>query len=174
MDSKKNEFLTYIASTSDIIKDEVIKLIRDDNHWLDKLDITKEKLKNSISVADMIRIKLENPQNREIIDSILKYVINDYFIDDDELHLVKHEVSADSYGKKSAIYIFKCANEYFCYNIHDEIDLIITTDPIEFCQGLVESFEENYQMEVENLKDEYFKNSETTNSLHWNFNINKL
>lgn len=174
MSNLREKFLTHIAVTTKLITSEIIKLIENDEYWLGILGIQVAKSTSGISVSDLVKIKLKNPENIDSIDNLLKYVIGDYLIDNDDFHLIKHESSVDSHWQRNALFVFKCENEYLCYHYGNALEVVITDNPVEFCRKAAEEIESNYKLEEENLKDDYFKDSDHYNDLNWNFNFSEF
>ena len=170
-----SNLLKYIEDTNKVFTNKIIEIIRDDENWLHDLGISEYELKNSISIPNLIRNKISVQTNSKTIDLLLKYVISEYLIneDDDEIALIKHMVSIDSYGKNSALYVFKCSKIYLCYFYNDTEETLITEDPEAFCWNVAETIKEDFDLEENNLSEEWFKDSETFNDLQLNYNFNK-
>ena len=60
---------------------------------------------------------------------------------------------------------------YFCYFYDGNLETLITEDPEDFCCGVAKNIVEYYELEKENLSDEWFKDSYSYNDLQFNFNL---
>jgi hypothetical protein len=170
MTLNKDSLNAHISTYNNLFINEIIEIIKDDRYWLDKLRLKEADIKLYESISEMIKTKLNNPENKESIDLVLKYAIGDYLLEDDKLPLIKHEVSVDSHWHRSALFVFKCSELYFCYYYGTKIKTLITEDPLAFCCKTIKSIIECYEMENENLNNEWFQDSESTNNLQLNFN----
>ncbi len=168
-----NNLLRHIEDTNKAFINEIINAIKDDKDWLINLGITECELNKNILIPDFISKHLSNPENFKTIDLLLKYVITDFLDENDNIPLIKHVLSADGYGRKSALFVFKCSDLYFCYFIGDEMETLITENPEAFCRKAAKSIIEFYEIEKESLEDEFFNDSDTTNELTLNFNFDK-
>jgi hypothetical protein len=169
----KDHLKVHVTRYNELFTNKIIEIIKDDVYWLGKLGVKKADIKIDESISEIIKTKLSNPANKESIDLILKYVIGDYLMEDDELPLIKHVVSADSHWQLSSLFVFKCSELYFCYSNGVKTETLITEEPEAFCWETAGSIIDYYEMEKENLKDEWFKESDSYNELQQNFNFNK-
>jgi hypothetical protein len=166
-----SNLLKHIEDTNKSFINQIINAIKDDNDWLINLGISERELSKDVLIQDFIIKYVSNPENFKTIDLLLKYVITDFLEYDDHIPLIKHVVSADSYGSMSALYVFKCGDLYFCYFIGDEMETLITKNPDAFCREAAKSIIDYYEIEKESLKDEWFNNSDAFNKLIINFNF---
>ena len=166
-----SKILNHIKEINNTFLDKIINVIKDDNEWLIKLCISESELHKRKLITDLISKYLSNPENLKTIDMLLRYVISDFLDDDDHLPLIKHVVSADGYGRKSALFVFKCSELYFCYFTGDEIKTLITSEPEAFCWEAAKSILAIYETEKESLKDDWFNDSNTYNELTLNYNF---
>jgi hypothetical protein len=124
-------------------------------------------------ISDFIRMYISNPVNINEIDQILNYIITEHLSDYDEIPLIKHSISADDYGRVSALFVFKCSDLFFCYNTGENSKKLITNEPEPFCLRIAKSIIDYYKMEEENLVDnDWF--SDSFNDLWLNFNFEKI
>lgn len=172
--NNSKELIEHIEASTKTITAKIINLIKEDDDRLEKLDIHKGEIPVGSSVSKMIQQKLSSLENKEAIDALLKYVIGDYLIDDDSLPLFHHYVSADSYSKQSALFVFQCSDQFFCYFYGDELTSTITNNPIDFCLQAALEVMQNFEFEEANLEDDWFEDSEPSNELSWNFNFTEL
>jgi hypothetical protein len=168
-----SNLLRHIKDTNKAFINEIINAIKDDNDWLVNLGISDAELNKNELITDLISKYLYNTENLKTIDLLLRYVITDFLDDDDHIPLIKHVVSADSHGRKSALFVFKCSDLYFCYFTGNEIETLITKHPEDFCWKAAKSIIDFYEIEKKGLKDEWFNNSDAYNELILNFNFNK-
>lgn len=168
-----SNLLRHIEVTNKEFINKIINAIENDNDWLNNLGLSESELNKNILIPDFISKYLSNPENLKTIDLLLKYVITDFLQDDDHIPLIRHDVDADVYGRKSALFVFKCADLYFCYFTGDEMESLITENPEAFCRKAAKSIIEFYEIEKESLEDEWFNDSDTTNELTLNFNFDK-
>ena len=163
-----SNLLKYIEQNNDTFFKEVIKIIKNDKYWLSKLGIIESNDNENLKIA-AIKKEISNPENKLVIDELLKYVIADYLIEYDSIPLIKHSVSAGGYGRKSALFVFKCDNLYFCYYFGDKLVSLITEHPEEFCFNAAKSIRDYYKLEESNLDDEWFEETDCYNDLQCNF-----
>ena len=168
-----SNLLEYIEVLNKTFCNEIINAIIDDYDWLVDIGISKSELNNEKLKKEYIIKYLSSQENKEKIDLLLRYVIADFLMDDDRIPLIKHCVSADSYGSTSALFVFKCSDLYFCYLANDKIESNITKDPEVFCYDSAKSIINLYLIEKKNLDDEYWENSDVINSLEFNYNFIK-
>ena len=168
-----SKLLEYIEDINQVFIKKIIDNVRVDKEWLVNLGISESELDKKNLIPSLISKQISNPANKVSIDLLLKYVISEYLYDDDELPLIKHYVSADSFTRRNALYVFKCSELYFCYAYQEKLESLITEEPEAFCWDVAVSIIEYYEMEKENLSDEFFKDSDTTNDLRLNFNFDK-
>jgi len=168
-----SNLLQHIEDTNKSFISQIINAIKDDNDWLINLGISESDLSKNILIQDSISKFISNPENLKKIDLLLKYVITDFLDDDDHIPLIKHVVSAESYGKKSALFVFKCSDLYFCYFTGEEMETLITENPEAFCWEAAKSIIEFYEIEKESLEDDWFNDSHPYNELTLNFNFEK-
>jgi hypothetical protein len=168
-----SKLLRHIEETNKAFLNEIINAIKDDNDWLINLGISESELNNNIFITDFISKYLSTPENIKTIDLLLKYVITDFLYDDDNITLIKHVVSANSYLRKSALFVFKCSDLYFCYFTGEEMKNLITENPEAFCWEAAKSIIDFYEIEKESLEDDWFNDSDAYNVLTPNFNFNK-
>lgn len=165
-----SNLLKYIEQNNDAFVKEVIKIIKNDNDWLSKLGISESSINENLIIA-VIKKEILNSENKLVIDELLKYVIADYLIDGDSIPLIKHEVTAGGFGRKSALFVFKCANLYFCYYFGEKLVSLITEQPEEFCFDSAKSIMDYYEFEKSNLEDEWFDETDCDNDLQCNFDF---
>jgi hypothetical protein len=168
-----SDLLMHLEIQNKEFVNKIIAIVKDDKKWLTKIGISKSEAENKKSVPNLIEQQISIPANRKSIDLLLRFLISEYLIDDDKIPLIKHVVSAESYTRKSALFVFKCAQLYFCYFYYDSIESQITEDPEAFCWETAATILENYEIETENLSDEWFADSDTYNELNFNFNFNE-
>jgi hypothetical protein len=164
-----SNLLRYIEESNERFMDKIVVLIKDDQEWLETLGIAGNEKGTKIKAA--IRKQLSNPDNSNLIDSLLKYVIHEYQSELDQIALITHYVSADSYGQHSALFVFKCSNLYFCHSTGVDSKSMITKDPEDFCRNAAKTIIDYFELEKENLRDEWFENSDVTNELTVNFDF---
>jgi hypothetical protein len=167
------DLLRYIEESNERFIDKIISIVLDDREWLEKIGIATEEVndeKNKIA----IRKQLSNPDNSIMIDSLLNYVINEYQCEMDQIALIAHYTSSESYAQHSALFAFKCSNLYFCHSIGVETTSIITQDPEDFCRTAAKTIIDYFELEKENLSDEWFKDSDVTNELTVNFDFTNI
>tara|TARA_B110000046_G_C12817756_1_gene324033 strand:+ start:172 stop:684 length:513 start_codon:yes stop_codon:yes gene_type:complete len=167
------DLLNYIKETNKEFTNKIINFIKDDKDWLIAIGISESQLTNKKLIPDLIGKKISNPANKTSIDLLLKYVITEYLYDDDEIPLIKHVVGADSYGRTSTLFVFKCSELYFCYSYEENLKTLITEDPEAFCWESASSIKEYYKIEKENLRDDFFKDTDSYNDLQLNFDFDK-
>ena len=163
-----SKLLKYIEQNNDTFVKEVIKIIKNDKDWLAKLGISESSGNENLKIP-AIKKEISNPENKLVIDELLKYVIADYLIECDSIPLIKHEVSAGGYGRKSGLFVFKCDNLYFCYYLGEKLVSLITEQPEEFCFDAAKSIKNHYKLEESNLDDEWFEGTDFDNDLQCNF-----
>ena len=166
-----SNLLQHIEISNKKFINEIINSIIDECDWLVDIGISKSELNNKDLIKDYIIKYLSNSENKEKIDLLLRYVISDFLMDNDKIPLIRHHVSADSYGSTSALFVLKCSDLYFCYLAKDVIESNITEDPESFCRDSAKSIIDFYLLEKEGLDDEYWEDSDTSNSLELNFNF---
>jgi len=170
-----SKLLNYIEEKNNVFIKKIISAIKDDKDCLIDLGISERDMDKKNLIPTLISEHISNPYNQVSIDSFLKYFISEYLYDDDELHLIDHYVSADVYTSRRALYVFKSSDLYFCYDYNSEkIESLITKEPEVFCWNVASSIMKDYEMENENLNDEFFKDSDPINILQLNFNFYKL
>jgi hypothetical protein len=160
----------FIEESTAFIKEKIVEIIEDDDHWLMELGIINSEKKECLNIKDLILSKLEDKENCERTDKILQYVLDDYILGEDEEHSIFYgHCDVDSYTRNSALYVFKFNSSFFCYYLPERS--LITSDPIPFCKQAI--LDENNQLEIEkeNMNDEYWKNSEFTLDLNFNIQI---
>ena len=167
------KLLQYIEDKNEAYIDKIIDSIKDEKDWLLDLGIPESALDNSEQIPSLIRRQISNPSYQVQIDALFKYLITDYFYDVDEIPLIKHYVSADAYTSISALYVFKCAGLYFCYATGEDSQTLITKEPEDFCRNIASGIMNMYEIEEENLQDEYFKDTDPYNDLNMNFDFNE-
>jgi hypothetical protein len=166
-----SNLLRYIEGTNESFRKKIIDFIKDDSEWLINLGLSENELKNNELISEYLEIYLSNQENLITIDLLLKYIIANFLCDDDEIPLIKHVVSADSYGSKSALFVFKCSDLYFCYFTGESKENKITEDPEAFCWYVAKTIIDFYEVEKESLEDDWFDDSEVYNELKLNFNF---
>ena len=168
-----SNLLRYIEESNERFLNKIISIVLDDRKWLEKLGIAAKEV-NGEKIKIAIRKQLSNPDNSNMIDSLLKYVIEEYKSEMDQIALIAHYISADSYGQHSALFVFKCANLYFCYSTGVDSKIIITKDPEDFCRNTAKTIIDYFELEKENLSDEWFEDSDVTNELTVNFDFTNI
>lgn len=170
-----SDLIEYISEVNERFKNKIIHALLEDHGYLLDHGITENELQEKNNIPDLIKSKIFSSTNKLSIDAVLKYVISEHLYDDDELPLISHYCSADSYTSSSALYVFKFMELYFCYaRVDGDFDAsIITEEPDSFCYDIASSFMDNYEMEKENLNDEWFKDSNPCNEITMNFKFNK-
>jgi hypothetical protein len=168
-----SNLLRHIEDTNKAFINEIINAIKDDNDWLINLGISESELNKNILIPDFISKYLSNPENLKTIDLLLKYVITDFLDDDDHIPLIKHVVSANSYGRKSALFVFKCYDLYFCYFTGEKMETLITENPEAFCWVAAKSIIDFHEIEKESLEDDWFSDSDAYTELTLNFDFDK-
>lgn len=167
-----NDLLKHIENTNKEFSNKIINAIKDDENWLKKIGLTENGLDEK-EISDFIRIYISNPTNFIKIDQLLIYIITEHLSDDDKIPLIKHSISADDYGRESALFVFKCSDLYFCYYSGEDSEKLITKEPESFCWRVAKSIIDYYKMEEENLADnDWF--SDSFNRLRLNFNFEKI
>ena len=166
-----SNLLRYIEDSNKAFINEIIDAIKNDKEWLINLGISENELKNNELIPDFIDNYLSNRENLITIDLLLKYIIDDFLYDNDSIPLIKHVVSADSYGSESALFVFKCSDLYFCYFTGESKESKITEDPEAFCWNVANTIIDFYEVEKESLEDDWFDDSEVYNELKLNFNF---
>jgi hypothetical protein len=167
-----SDLLKYIENTNKEFSNKIINAIKDDENWLKNIGLLENGL-DERKTSDFIRMYISNPANIDKIDQLLKYIITEYLSDDDETPLIKHSISADDYGRDSALFVFKCSDLFFCYYIGENSEKLITKEPESFCLRIAKSIIDYYKMEEENLADnDWF--SDSFNDLRLNFNFEKI
>lgn len=167
-----SDLLNYIENTNKEFSNKIINVIKDDGNWLKNIGLVENGL-DERKTSDFIRMYISNPANINKIDQLLIYIITEYLSDDDETPLIKHSISADDYGRDSALFVFKCSDLFFCYYIGENFEKLITKEPEPFCLRIAKSIIDYYKMEEENLADnDWF--SDSFNDLRLNFNFEKI
>ena len=164
----KSDFFKYIKTSSKQITAYITEHIVGDEYWLNQLGVS---ISND-EVEDIIKSKLNDLSNNQVIGSLLKYIFTDYLIDDDNFPIFSHYVSCDSYTSKRALFVYQCSNQYFCYYFGEELEVIVTENPMNFCIESMKDTIDYFDLEQENIKDNYFTDS--SNELHWNFRLDLI
>ena len=169
-----NGLLDYIENNNEVFIDIIIDILKDDKDLLIEIGVSESETKQKKIIPSLIREIITNPENKESIDELIKLLITDYDLGDyEKVPLIIHEVSADAYSAKRSLYVYKCSELYFCYFIDEQMETLITEDPEEFCFQAAYSIIDSYELEIGNLDDEWFKESDTSNELLQNFEFNK-
>lgn len=168
-----SNLLRHKEVTNNAFTNKIINAIKDDKDWLFSIGISENELNKKEIIPDFIKNHITNPENIKTIDLLLKYVLTDCLNDDDSIPLIKHLISADSYSGEYALFVFKCGDLYFCYFLGEEIETLITKKPEDFCWASAKTIIDNYKMEKENLKDDWFNDSNNYNTLNLNFDFDK-
>ena len=170
-----SDLIEYISEVNERFKSKIIDALLEDPEYLLEHGITENEIKEKNNIPELIKSKIFSSTNKLSIDAVLKYVISEHLYDDDELPLISHYCSADSYTSSSALYVFKFMELYFCYaRVDGDFDAsIITEEPDSFCYDIALGIIDHYEMEKENLNDEWFKDSNPTNEISMNFKFNK-
>lgn len=165
MNSK--DLIKYIDNQNTNAVKTIVDIIINNDYCQEILGIeignkTKAQFKKELSSF------FTNPDSKDKIDALMDYLLEDY--DLENFILADQYVSADMYTYSSSLYVFKFSKFYHCYfKYSDGIDKEITEDPTEFCYDAAGSMLAYQEQEEELLKDEYWKNTDTTNSLEFNF-----
>ncbi len=168
-----SNLLKHIEKSNEAFIEKIISIIVDDEEWIDALGITEDDLKKR-EITTAIRNQLLNTEKTQAIESLLAYIISDHICDDAEIPLITHHVSAEIYTQTSALFVFKCSNLYFCHSIGVETTSIITKDPEDFCRNTAKTIIDYFELEKENLSDEWFEDSDVTNELTVNFDFTNI
>ncbi len=167
MNSK--DLIKYIDNLNAKAVKAVIDIIINDDYCQEILGIEIVN-KTKAQFKKMLSSFFTNPDSKDKIDALMNYLLGDYKDDLDKFKLAGQYVSADMYSYSSSLYVFKFSKYYHCYfKYSDGIDKEITEDPTEFCYDAAGSMLAYQEQEEELLKDEYWKNTDTTNSLEFNF-----
>ena len=192
MTINKDQLKAHISTSNDLFTNEIIEIIKDDVYWLGKLGIKEADIKIDQSISEIIKTKLSDPENKESIDLILKYVIGNHLLDDYEIPIARIEYSDLAFISVNAFYIFKCANLYFCYyfmghgqhsTVPDlESKTLITKDPLNFSQNVITEIYKEYISLQSNLdtihsfEDDTWEGLIESGEVHlaynWNYDFN--
>jgi hypothetical protein len=168
-----SKLLRHIEKSNEPFIEKIISIIIDDEEWIEALGITEDDLKKT-EITAAIRNQLLNTEKAQAIESLLAYIISDHILDDTKIPLITHHVSAEVYTQTSALFVFKCSNLYFCHSIGFETTSIITKDPEDFCRTAAKTIIDYFELEKENLSDEWFEDSDVTNELTVNFDFTNI
>lgn len=109
-----SDLLKYIGDSNNFFLDKIINVIKDDENCLKNIGLQVNGLDEK-ETSNFIRMYISNPANIDKIDQLLNYIITEHLYDDDDTPLLKHSISADDYGRESALFVFKCSDLFFCY-----------------------------------------------------------
>ena len=152
----------FIDESTVFMKNKIVDIIENDDDWLKELGILNSDKDHVTNLKELIFLKLEDIENQDRIDKIIQYVLNDYILGEDEKHSVFYGIcEADSYSRNSALYVFKFDSTFFCYYLPERS--LITTNPIPFCKEAIQDEIKHFEIEKENMKDEYFDGSDLKN-----------
>lgn len=167
-----SDLLKYIEDSNNFFLDKIINVIKDDENCFKNIGLQVNGLDEK-ETSNFIRMYISNPANIDKIDQLLNYIITEHLYDDDKIPLIKHSISADDYGRQSALFVFKCSDLYFCYYSGEDSEKLITKEPESFCWRVAKSIIDDYKIDVENLEDnDWF--SDSFNDLRLNFNFEKI
>jgi hypothetical protein len=160
----------FIDDSTFFIKNKIVEIIENDDDWLNELGILNSYNDAVINLKELIVLKLEDIENQDRTDKIIQYILNDYILGEDEKYSIFYGIcEADSYSRNSALYVFKFDCKFFCYYLPERS--LITTNPIPFCKEAIQDEIKHFEIEKENMKDEYFDESDFNNKLNFNFTI---
>jgi hypothetical protein len=163
----------FIDKSTVFIKNKIVEIIENDDDWLKELGISNSDKGEIKNLNELIILKLEDVENYDITVRIIQYVLDDYVLGEDDMHCIFYSYcDADSYSRKSALYVFKFHNKFFCYYLPERF--LITDNPIPFCKEAIKDetiqFEIEKENEKENMEEGYFE--EFRIELNWNIKIN--
>ena len=157
----------FIDESTIFIKNKIIEIIENDKLWLNELGILNSNKVELTNLKQSIFLKLEDAENYDRTDRIIQYVLNDYILGEDDKHSIFYSFcNTDSYSRRSALYVFKFSDIFFCYYLPERS--LITNNPIPFCKDSIKNEMELFEIEKENMEDEFFEDSDFRVELNWN------
>jgi hypothetical protein len=159
----------FIDESTVFIKNKIVEIIENDDDWLKELGILNSEKDEKTNLKELILLKLEDVENNKRNKKIIKYVLNDYVLGEDDKHCIFYGTcDADSFSRNSALYVFKFHNKFFCYYLPERFS--ITSNPLPFCKKAIRDEIDYYELEKENMEEGYFE--EFRIELNWNITIN--
>lgn len=167
-----NNLKKHIRKHSKNNFDKIVEILVEESHLIVQLGISMAEIEDKDRLPGLICEMMAKESNRDTTDEMLQYLISEYLIEDDEMPLIKHWVSADNYSKTTALFVFQFGELFICCSYNDEAHTTITADPEMFCEESIQDIMANYELEKENLQDDWFAESNPTNELIVNFDFN--
>ncbi len=165
MNSK--ELLKHIDNQNIKAVNAIIDIIINDDYCQEILGIEIGN-KAKVQFKKEMSLFLSIPNSKDKIDALMDYLLGDYGLE--EFALAEQYVSANMYTFSSSLHVFKFSEFYHCYFYSSDGNYkAVTVDPTEFCYDAAGSMIAYQEQEAENLKDEYWKNIDTTNSVDFKF-----
>lgn len=184
MELNKSQLNSHVTQYNGLFISEIVNVIKDNVYWLGKLGITEADIKIDESISEIVKLKLNDPENKEIIDLILQYVISDHLLNwDEQIPLAQFTYSDFINTYEFAFYIFKCKTLYFCYYFETDTktETLITKTPLSFCQDIIRKMYKEYRSLQYNLErmdatddedwEEMTESGQIRLEANWNYNL---